>query len=221
MKAFIVANPLNQSNVPETIGEAEVQLQVLDTNGPSLNLQLAATVISTGSNTLATLTRNTPATNILTVALSAAPTNVISFPPTGDFALGQTSVTFTSKPGIQVSQFGTPAGGGALAANYTVANAVVAPSLGRNLSGNAPNVTVNLIEPHTLLGDRVNEMDIRVGKILRFGGSRVNVGLDVYNLLNSAAVLSYNQAFIPNGRWLTPTSVMTARFAKVSAQIDF
>ena len=133
----------------------------------------------------------------------------------------QTSVTFTSKPGIQVSQFGTPAGGGALAANYTVANAVVAPSLGRNLSGNAPNVTVNLIEPHTLLGDRVNEMDIRVGKIVRFGRSRVNVGLDVYNLLNSAAVLSYNQAFIPNGRWLTPTSVMTARFAKVSAQIDF
>ncbi len=94
-QAFIVANPLNQSNVPETIGEAEVQLQVLDTNGPSLNLQLAAPVISKGSNTLATLTRNTPATNILTVALSAAPTNVISFPPTVDFALGQTSVTFT------------------------------------------------------------------------------------------------------------------------------
>jgi hypothetical protein len=133
----------------------------------------------------------------------------------------QTSVTFTSKPGIQVSQFGTPAAGGALAANYTVSNAVVSQSLGRNLSGAAPNATVNLIEPHTLLGDRVNEMDIRVGKIVRFGNARVNVGLDVYNLLNSAAVLSYNQAFIPNGRWNVPTSVMTARFAKISAQFDF
>ena len=51
----------------------------------------------------------------------------------------------------------------------------MAPSLGRNLSGSAPNVTVNLIEPHTLLGDRVNELDMRVGKIVRFGG-RVNVG---------------------------------------------
>ena len=49
----------------------------------------------------------------------------------------------------------------------------------------------------------------------------MNVGFDVYNLLNSAAVLSYNQAFIANGPWLTPTSVMTARFAKVSAQFDF
>jgi len=56
---------------------------------------------------------------------------------------------------------------------------------------------------------------------VRFGKSRVNVGFDVYNLLNSSAVLSYNQAFIPNGSWLTPTSVMTARFAKVSAQFDF
>jgi hypothetical protein len=98
---------------------------------------------------------------------------------------------------------------------------VVSQSLGRNLSGAAPNATVNLIEPHTLLGDRVNEMDIRVGKIVRFGNARVNVGLDVYNLLNSAAVLSYNQAFIPNGRWNVPTSVMTARFAKISAQFDF
>ena len=39
----------------------------------------------------------------------------------------QASVTYTSKPGLQVSGFGTPAGvGGALAANYTVANAVIA-----------------------------------------------------------------------------------------------
>ncbi|MGC3958042.1 MAG: CARDB domain-containing protein [Verrucomicrobiota bacterium] len=94
-QAFIVASPLNQSNVPETIGAAQVALQVLDTNGPSLNLQLADAVIPKGSNTLATLTRNTPATNALTVSLSAAPTNVISFPATVNFSLGQTSVTFT------------------------------------------------------------------------------------------------------------------------------
>ncbi len=93
--AFIIANPLNQSNAPETVGAAQAALQVLDTNGPSLNLQLADAVISKGSNTLATLTRNTPATNALIVTLSAAPTNVISFPATVDFSLGQTSVTFT------------------------------------------------------------------------------------------------------------------------------
>jgi hypothetical protein len=33
--------------------------------------------------------------------------------------------------------------------------------------------------------------------------------------------LSYNQTFIANGAWLTPTSAMAARFAKISAQVDF
>ena len=79
------------------------------------------------------------------------------------------SGTFTSKPGIQVSGFGTPVAGGAFAANYTVSNAVVAPILGRPLAGSAPNITVNLIEPHSILGERVNELNMRVGKIFRFG----------------------------------------------------
>jgi len=40
---------------------------------------------------------------------------------------------------------------------------------------------------------------------------RANLSADVYNLLNSAAILSYTEAFIQNGAWLLPTSVMTAR----------
>jgi hypothetical protein len=134
----------------------------------------------------------------------------------------QFSATFTSKPGLQVSGAGTPTSGGSLFANDTVANAVVAQSLGRNLAGNAPNVTVNLISPGSLYGDRVNEIDLRLAKILKFGSvRRATIGVDVYNLLNAAPVLAYNQAFIQGGAWLTPTQVMTARFAKISAQFDF
>src|SRR5262249_36583731 len=115
-------------------------------------------------------------------------------------------LTFTSKPGLQVSFAGTPTGGGQLSANYTVANAVVAQSLGRNLAGNAANVTVNLIEPGSLYGDRINELDLRLAKALRFGKWRANLSADVYNLLNAAPILSYNEAFIQNGSWLLPTS---------------
>jgi hypothetical protein len=117
--------------------------------------------------------------------------------------------------------------GDTLAANWAVGNSVIAPLLGRNLSNNAQNVTVNLIEPGTLYGDRLNEIDLRVAKILRFAGRRVNVGLDIYNITNSAAVLTYNQTFVlptaanPRGSWLTPTSVLQPRFFKISAQIDF
>src|SRR5437764_11841576 len=117
----------------------------------------------------------------------------------------QTSIAYSGKAGIQVSGFGTPAGvGGALAANFTIANSVVAPQLGRSLSGNAPNVTVNVVEPGVLYGDRINEIDVRFGKIFKFGKTRTTVGVDVYNLLNSDAILSYNQSFIPCDLWLTP-----------------
>jgi hypothetical protein len=131
------------------------------------------------------------------------------------------SGTFTSKPGIQVSGFGTPVAGGAFAANYTVSNAVVSQILGRNLAGAAPNITVNLVEPHSVLGERVNELDLRFGKLFRFGKTRANAGVDFYNVLNAATPLAYNQAFIPNGAWMTPTQVMSARFAKLSLQLEF
>ena len=111
--------------------------------------------------------------------------------------------------------------GAMLAANYTVTSAVAAQSLGRPLAGNTPNVTVNLIAPGTLYGDRVNELDLRIAKVLRFGRTRTNVGFDIYNVLNANPVLTYNAAFIPDGNWLVPTSVLQSRFVKFTASIDF
>jgi hypothetical protein len=100
-------------------------------------------------------------------------------------------------------------------------------TLGRPFANNAPNVTVNLVEPGTLYGDRVNEIDMRFAKILRFGRTRTNVGFDIYNILNSAPILTYNQAFNPtinanpSANWLAPQSTLQPRFVKFSAQIDF
>ena len=100
-------------------------------------------------------------------------------------------------------------------------NFVIQPSLGRPLSNSATTATVNLIQPGTLYGDRVNEIDIRFAKIVRFGRTRTNVGVDVYNLINTSPILTYNQNFVPNGNWLVPTSVLQPRFLKFSATFDF
>ena len=100
-------------------------------------------------------------------------------------------------------------------------NAVAAAALGRPLSNNAQFVTVNLIEPGKVRAERDNRIDMRVGKILRFGNRRANIALDVYNLLNLDTVLTYNQTFVPGGNWLVPTSVLTARTAKITVQYDF
>ncbi len=45
-----------------------------------------------------------------------------------------------------------------------------------------------------LYGDRINALDMRFGKILRFGRTRTNVALDLYNLFNSNTGTAFNQA---------------------------
>jgi hypothetical protein len=111
-----------------------------------------------------------------------------------------------------------------LAANYVVTNAIAAPSLGRNLSSG--NVTVNLIEPGTVYGARQNNLDMRIAKILRFGTTRAQFGVDVYNLTNTDVVTGYNQGYVAptatrGSVWLTPTSIQPARYVRLNMQLDF
>jgi len=119
------------------------------------------------------------------------------------------AATFQSKPGAL------------LAANYAAPNSVVAPSLGRNLSGNAANATVNLIEPGSMYGDRINQIDLHVAKVFRLRRARSTVGLDIYNALNANAVLTYNNTFVPGGTWLQPLMVLTPRLFKITAALDW
>ena len=99
-------------------------------------------------------------------------------------------------------------------------NAIALPSLKRNLS--AGSVTVNLIAPATLYSDRRNNIDLRIAKIIRYGRTRTQIGVDVYNLTNTDVVTGFNQTFNPSTTaWLTPTSIQPARYAKISAQFDF
>jgi hypothetical protein len=108
--------------------------------------------------------------------------------------------------------------GAPINANYVATTAEIAPSLGRNLAGGARNVTVNLVAPGTTYGERMNQIDVRIGKILTFGRMRTTTSLDIYNVLNSNAVLTLSDAF---ATWQRPQRILLARFAKVSVQVDF
>jgi hypothetical protein len=92
--------------------------------------------------------------------------------------------------------------------------------LGRPLSRSS-TVEVNLIEPFTVWEERNNTIDLRVAKIFRYGGTRTQVGVDIFNALNADTITGQNDRFIPGGSWLTPTNIVPARYARISAQIDF
>ena len=82
-----------------------------------------------------------------------------------------------------------------------------------------------MIEPGQVYGDRLNQTDIKIAKVLRFGRARTMVGIDVYNLFNTDVVTGQNNTYTPVpgsvGIWQVPNLVLQARFWKVSAQIDF
>jgi hypothetical protein len=116
------------------------------------------------------------------------------------------SGTFRSVPGPEIY------------ANFVATNAVITPSLGRPLSGAAANLPVTIVEPGTMYGERLNQVDLRFGKILRVGRVRATANLDLYNVFNVNTVLTMNYAY---ATWQRPTSILLARFAKISAQFDF
>jgi hypothetical protein len=122
----------------------------------------------------------------------------------------QVAATWRSDPGV------------ALAANYVVTNATANSGpqpLGRNLSSG--NITVNLIQPGTLYGDRINNLDFRLAKIFKYRRTRMQAGVDVYNIMNSDTVTTYNPAYSTTGFWPTPATITPARYAKISVQVDF
>jgi hypothetical protein len=68
-------------------------------------------------------------------------------------------------------------------------------------------------------GERLNQLDLRVGKLFRVAGTRTMLNVDVFNLFNGSAVTVVNPSFPAAFR--RPTQIMLARFIKVSAQFDF
>jgi Carboxypeptidase regulatory-like domain len=95
---------------------------------------------------------------------------------------------------------------------------------GRPLATGLAQQDVNLVLPGEVYGDRINAVDMRFAKVLRFGKIRTNVGLDMYNLLNSNTPTTYETVYDPatNGaRWMQPTAVLLPRFMRFNVQVDF
>ena len=69
-----------------------------------------------------------------------------------------------------------------------------------------------------MYGDRVNQLDLRFGKIVRFGPTRANISVDLYNALNSNSVVRLNTAY---ATWQRPQEILNHRFAKLVLQFNF
>ena len=71
-----------------------------------------------------------------------------------------------------------------------------------------------------LYENRPTQLDLRLSKLVKIGsGARLDVNLDMFNALNSAAILAVNSAFGP--QWRRPTTILTGRLIELSGRVNF
>lgn len=100
---------------------------------------------------------------------------------------------------------------------YNNANRTTLTTLGRPFTLAQQNV--NLIAPNSFYGDRLNQIDLRLTKIVNVGRGKVDLNVDFYNAFNSDAVIAEIGAFGP--AWRRPLTVIQPRFVKFAARWDF
>ena len=64
----------------------------------------------------------------------------------------------------------------------------------------------------------MNQLDLRVAKLLPLSGGRTVVNVDLYNALNSSAVTGVSGTY---PAFLVPTLIMQARFVRFSGQFEW
>jgi Carboxypeptidase regulatory-like domain len=125
------------------------------------------------------------------------------------------------QPGAEVATNGE-----SRSANFVMTAAQFLAATGRPLRSGVTSETVNILLPGEIYGDRVNNLDMRVAKVLRFGGTRANVGVDFYNLTNANTGTTFEPTYAfpdpaTTNRWLRPTAIVQPRFVRFNVQFDF
>jgi hypothetical protein len=114
----------------------------------------------------------------------------------------QLSGSFQARPGIPIGSYYT----------FNSATAGVALTGGGNL-------TVTVVDPTERYYDYVKTNDIRVARTFRFGTTRVQPFVEVFNLMNLSTVLTVNENIGPN--YMDPGSIVQGRRFQLGGRIDW
>ncbi|MEP7306287.1 MAG: TonB-dependent receptor [Acidobacteriota bacterium] len=135
------------------------------------------------------------------------------------------SATVRSQPVITL-------GGNTTSASWIVPNSVVQTALGHLPVGATATgtTTIQLTDNNNRVyaEDRRTQIDMRFAKVLRFGRTRSDVGIDLNNLMNTNYATGYNTTYAysvgntaQGGTWGNPTSIYSPRFVRLNYTIDF
>jgi hypothetical protein len=129
------------------------------------------------------------------------------------------SGTFRSQPGAE------------RIATWNVPNSVIVGLLGRIPPGGTAtgNTAIALLDnDRRLWEDRRAQVDMRLAKILRFGSTRADIGLDIANVFNTNYTTTYDNTYqysvgntAQGGTWNNPTAIFAPRFVRLNFTVSF
>ena len=67
----------------------------------------------------------------------------------------------------------------------------------------------------------MNQLDLRLTKILRFGGGLIRANFDVFNIFNGSSVTRVLDTYTNPGTYPSVTAIMNGRLFKFGATIDW
>ena len=82
------------------------------------------------------------------------------------------------------------------------------------------SLTVNLVDGDTVYTERINQLDLRVARRFRFGGLSVTPSLEIFNVNNTDAIITYasTNALNAGSSFLRPNSIMQGRMIGFNVQ---
>jgi hypothetical protein len=76
---------------------------------------------------------------------------------------------------------------------------------------------------HRLFGEgRRTQVDMRFAKVLRFGRTRTDIGVDIWNLFNTNYATDYEDTFtVGSDTFYTPNTIYPPRFVRLNFTVNF
>jgi hypothetical protein len=120
----------------------------------------------------------------------------------------------------------------AITATWQVPNSEIVRVFGKLPPGATATGTTNIMltdnEHRVYADERRTQVDMRFAKIVRFGRTRTDIGVDVNNVFNSSYATGFNQTYIFNtdntprpAGWATPSSLVFPRFVRFNFTVNF
>ena len=190
----------------------------------TVNSRLAALLLQGGVSFGRTVTDNCdivtalPETRFTTIAATTSVPTSFCRVETPNLVQVKLLGSYSIRWGVSVSGTYQTLPGPEIQAIRSYASAEIAPSLGRALSG-ATRQNISILQPGTLYGERLHQVDLRLSKGFRMGSQRVKAMVDVFNVTNGNSVTVQNNTY--GTAWQTPQAVVPARLVKFSGQLDF